>query len=530
MVIDIGLNYFLILKLEKVITLKSKQHIIIFSIIVIIALLIFIVFFGNISKPLTLFNSKTAETRYEKVIRNINGNTNYTIELDIECITNEEKNFEIIVEERNKYQDYEDAKSVKLGSYTGKETIEITTKANTSELHIIFSANNVSERTKLTIKEVKINGKKEILNYKYLPTKLVNKIKNLDFQNKSVWERVSFYTDVVQLIKENGFCGIGGDCWKYRYTEHQDYSFISTEVHSYPLQVFLEFGILGIVAYIGIIVFIIKKTAQFNLNKEKSRIGITCALVCMVLHSCFDYDMSFMYVATMFFSLIAIINNDKGKKINTKKTNIINYGLIVLTAGIILNNIIYFIYQVNQENISNLDRKKQESIYNYFSKLIPYNKTIRIQNISYSSNYVEQYKYLLDNEPYYLSEDDSFYIYVMYEFVYQAIEENRLENIESLFEFFEKTKLTKKFYPRYQINRLSTILTLGEYINEFEKTNNQEELETMRKRAYTMVIDEIEQKKDSILDYKKGRYPETNVEFYKRDLQSIYEQALKHLT
>lgn len=527
--INTGFNYFFILKLEKIISSKSKKYILMFLTIIIIVLLMYIAFLRKISKPLTLFNSKTAETKYEKVIQNIQENTNYTMELDIEAESNVGEIFEIIIEERNKYQDYEEAQSIKLGNYKGKKILEFTTQANTSELHIIFKTSNTSENTKLIINNVIVNGKEEILNYKYLPTKLIEKIKGINFQNKSVWERLSFYSDAGKLIKENWLTGIGGGCWKYRYTEQQSYKYISTEVHSYPIQLFLEFGILGIIAYLGIIISIIKKMLEFSKKNEESKLEITCALVCILLHSCFDYDMSFMYVITMVFSLIASIDNHEGKKLNTQNSKLINYILIILISVIVLSNTINFIYLINIDKITKLNRKKQESIYNNLLILMPYNKTIRIQNTRISDNYLEEYKYLLDKEPYYLTEDETLYIYVMHEFVNQAIKENKLDNLETLFSYFEKTKLTNKFYPRYQINRLSAILTLGEYINKFEDSNNQVKLKELEQKAYNFVINEIDQKKQSILDYNNGRYPEANIEFYEKDLQLIYEKALEML-
>lgn len=523
--IDIVINYLISSKLEGLTTLKGKKSIIVILIILMMIGVIYIVFLGNISQPLALFNSKTANGRYEKVIKNITGNTSYIIELDVEAVSNSEGNFKIIVEERNKYQDYENEKSIKLGNYIGKETIEFTTQPNTSELHIIFSADNTDENTRLIIKDIRINGKKEILSYKYLPTKLVEKIENINFQNKSAWERISFYVDAGRLIKENWLSGIGGDCWKYRYTEHQDYNFISTEVHSYPIQVFLEFGIFGVLAYIGIIVFVIRKSVK----NEKKGLGVAWALVCIILHSFFDYDMSFMYVATMLFSLIAIIDDEDGKKISVKNSKLINSILIILTAIIILNNIIYFLYLVNEKKINQLDRESQERVYNDFIVLMPYNRNIRVKCSKYSEGCFVQYKYLLDNETYYLSEDDSFFIYTMYEFVQNAVQSNEIENLEALLNYFERTKLTKKFYPRYQINRLITILALGEYINEFENSSNYGELKKLEENAYTIVINEIEQKKKSILDYDNGRYPARNVEFYEEELQSIYEEAINHL-
>lgn len=526
LLIEIIINVVLYLtfceNIEKLTTIKGKKTFAITAIIAIIIALSYVVCVINISKPLTLFNSETADHKYLKVIRNISGNTKYLIEFDIEALGNNEDIFEIIVEERNKYQDYENESSIKFGTYVGKKSIELTTQANTTELDVIFLTTEANENTKLMIKNVHINGKEEILNYKYLPTKLVDKIKNFNLQNKSAWERISFYTDAGSLIKENWLTGIGGDCWKYRYTEYQNYNFISTEVHSYPIQIFLEFGILGILAYIGLITCVIQKMCQLAKKQETNNIGILCTILCVLLHSCFDYDMSFIYVATIVFSLIALTDNETGKKIDIKKSKIINSGLIILTSIIIFNNIIYFLYLVNIKNINKLSREEQENVYNELIKLMPYNIDIRTKVLRYKNNYLEQYKYLLDNEPYYMAENDSFFIYSMYDFVNESIKSNKQDNLETLLRYYNKTKLTKKFYPRYQINRFSTFMAFGEYLRGAKEASNNEYLQNMSQEIYENVIKEIEQKRSAILDYENARYPEKNVKFYEKELQDIY--------
>ena len=503
--------------------ISKKKWIIAAAVVLAIVSIFYCILLGKISESILMFGSSNSNQKYEKVIRNIKPNTNYSIEFDIEANCTVENTFEIIVEERNKFQDYVESRSFKFGKYNGKKEINFTTQENTTDLYIIFLTTECDETARLMVKRVYINGLEQIFNYKYLPTKLVDKIKNFNIHNKSAWERISFYKDAGKLIKENWFSGIGGDCWKYRYTEQQSYNYVSTEVHSYPIQIFLEFGILGLIAYIGIVISIIKKLLLFTKTKEKSNIGIGCAIICILLHSCLDYDMSFLYVIIMVYSLIALIDNDEGKKIDNKFSKFINIGLIFITAITILCNLTQFLYKISEKKIDELPREKQASIYNDLTKVLPYNCSIRMKCLRRNEEWIEQCKYLFDNEAYYFSEEDSFFIYTLNDYILNSLETNQIENLESLQRFYQKTRLTKKFFERYQINRLSSIIVLGDYLMEYGKNNNDEKLIQMAQEVYASVIEEINDKKEAILDYENGRFPKRNVEYYEKELQSVYD-------
>lgn len=164
----------------------------------------------------------------------------------------------------------------------------------------------------LIVKSLTINGKEHPLKYRYLPVSLVDKIKSIRVNNKSVWERGVFYQDALKIIKNNLFFGLGGNAWRYEYEKVQSYQYGATEIHSYPLQILMDYGIISFIALFYIVGIIVKHTIVYE-NEES--FGIYISILLLLAHSFIDFDMSFFYIMLMWFSLLGICNaKEKVKK------------------------------------------------------------------------------------------------------------------------------------------------------------------------------------------------------------------------
>ena len=109
-----------------------------------------------------------------------------------------------------------------FGEFVGKKEMEIYTTANTSEIKIEFTIKDKTVSTEWIIKDLKLNDKEIILEYKFLPTKLIEKIGDISLQYKTAQERFQFTKDGLKLIFKNYLTGIGGEGWKLKYKEIQD--------------------------------------------------------------------------------------------------------------------------------------------------------------------------------------------------------------------------------------------------------------------------------------------------------------------
>ncbi len=350
------LNIFNIKITKHLLKIKLKYIIIIISILIIV-FGIWVSFELQNSKEFIVFD-KDSNTNYNaKKINNIKPNENYTFEFDMnadtDLILNRDSQdiFTInIIQRDNKNVDITNTEEM-FGIFSGKKEINIKTTENTSEIKIEFKSKYTYVQKEWIIKELKINGQKQILEYKHLPTKLVEKINDINLKYKTAQERFQFIKDGFKLIFKNPFTGIGENGWQFKYEEVQDYGYVSSVPHSYFIQVWLEYGLIGIIGLVGIIYFIIKyKSPEYK--------GVKFALLALLLHSVIDSDMQYMYFKLIFFialGIIAIYNKEIKKD---KKTSYISNLFFILVASCII--IVYLNPKLYKKNLIIDDLKEAE--------------------------------------------------------------------------------------------------------------------------------------------------------------------------
>lgn len=360
----------------------SKKCYIISFIIVMIGIIIFYKYTLTQTEPLQLFESVYSENEYEQVIRNINANETYEFSFDIEAIskTDEEMVYTISVIQRNKYDDEIEITTKELSSYTGIENINVHTKEETTNVVVQFKRLNRAAGKGLTIKNLKVNQENIILKYKYLPKSLVDKIESINLSQQSVWERFVFIEDGFSILKDNFILGIGGDGYKYILPNYQQYIYGTNEVHCYPLEIWIEFGLLGIISLVCILTFTIMNIVKKIKTKEFKNLYYTIAMILgfMLIHSFTDFDMSFMYIQVLFFIFIAILDMED-KKI--KENNIIESISLIIIVVLVIFNLQYSLknnfkeYTTEEERL--VSELKEEP---YIERLDKIDKLLDIKN------------------------------------------------------------------------------------------------------------------------------------------------------
>ena len=255
--------------------------------------------------------TKEVESDYEaKIINPMKGNTTYLLEFNLEAQAPKdiENTYTINIIERDEKNQELNHTEVKFGTYSGIKPIQITTKETTKEIKIEFKSEYPYAQKKLTINSLFINQKEVPLKYKYLPTKFVEKIKNIHIHYKTVQERIEMIKNAIMLTKEHPFIGIGGNGWEHRYQEVQSYPYQAKYVHSYPAKILLEFGILGIMAYSGIALILLKLLIQFAKKQDLTQLSIVFALLILSIHAIIDTDMEYTYILAYTFSLLGLLS------------------------------------------------------------------------------------------------------------------------------------------------------------------------------------------------------------------------------
>ena len=472
-------------KIKRIISKIKIKYIVIISIVLIIITIIIICVGINQKAPLVIFDDIFTKKVPTQDINNVTPNTNYKFEFNIDAKVayGVESIYEIEISERNIYDDIIKTHKIEFGEFKGTKELEVTTTEYTYKFLIRFNSKLSTAQRGLIINSMKINGKEEAVNYKYLPIRLVDKIKDIKLNTISVRGRAIYVEDTLKLISKYGLIGIGADGWKDRRVEVQEYYDIASEPHSYILEVFCEYGILGFIALVLIFIYIVKKLIDELKKKDKDlfKISIILSFIILFIHSTIDFNLSFMYMLVIFFILLALINNEEK---NYKVIDIISKVVIVLLSIICIcfnSNICISKYIKKEEN-----PYSQEYVYNLLEKENDINIKENLDEMVDRRKYVShisEFKTLIYSKA--LNEEE---YYKMYEII--KSEENllkydaymRLEEIKLYNQILNELDVNLDKYNSIKDNIILRIEKEKELLNEPLKCRlNLEEIDNLNK-------------------------------------------------
>ena len=367
--------YVIIGYLERIKIRYNKKILLLIMSIFIIGLIIIVyslVFCNNIE----LFKNINSKAVYRKQNILVEPNQSYVVEINIESSSNIKDNFKIQCKEINEYGEEIAIHEEWFDNYKGNININFITKEQTKTISLVFNSTKENSNGFLKVNGVKINGNEEKINYGIIPIELINRISKLNMDLSSFSGRLEYYKCSLEIIKDNFFTGAGGYTWK---NSNQQTETNGIAEHSYPLQLFIQNGVISFIAYIVLIIIIIKNMIKILKNNGKfEEICIYLIILSLVLHSLFDFDMYFLNILIIFYMFIAIISSqdeDSGIILNHRYSYL--YTIIIAVA-------LYFSFG---EAFTSLVGDKINS-YNYLEAkiyMVPYDYTFRRDKINYLS-------------------------------------------------------------------------------------------------------------------------------------------------
>ena len=322
---------FLLLQMVlELIIIKSIPHINFKKILYVILIILSIGIIGNtilMSNDLELFNNENAKKSIRKQNIKVETNSNYILEVDLEAKAQVANSFSIVVKQLDEKENNIEEHEIFFGNFEGTQKLEFKTQQDTKNISIIFKGIEVANNTELKIKNVRLNGKEIRINYGIIPIEFINRLTKIEIDTSSVLDRIDYYKEAFRISKDNLLFGQGGNVWKYK--KSSNISGISE--HSYILQLLLQNGIIAVVSYC-ILIFILAKHLYKYLKNENIHLDIILALFAIIIHSIFDFDLSFLYILMLTYMLIAILDK---KIINEQKmpiNKIVTYIIICFLA------------------------------------------------------------------------------------------------------------------------------------------------------------------------------------------------------
>jgi len=183
-----------------------------------------------------------------------------------------------------------------------------------------------------------------LVSHQELSTKnnVFSRFTNISFEDSSVQARFLFIEDALKIVKDNLLFGTGGGGWNAEYRAYRSYLYFTSEVHNHYLQVLVENGILGFVAYLGLWFLLISNLWRKHVTeKSDSNILLIIITLGLMLHSFIDFDLTFPAVYFLFWLLIAVsLNNPQCLK-GLKRKGSFTIGIVSFACLLIINTSLF---------------------------------------------------------------------------------------------------------------------------------------------------------------------------------------------
>lgn len=485
--------------------------------------LFFTYFFIAIQIPKNLEITQKEKTC---VIRGIEPNSKYTFAFKLDTETDKNYDcFEINIIEVNRYFAEKNLGRISFGKFSGTKTINIETTDLVDHIEIRIS--NLLEK-KITVSELKINNKPYILEYKIIPEEVVRVFTTFNFKNPSVWQRVDYWTDGFEIVKKYGLFGAGGNAWRILYGQEQDYLYYAKEAHCYLLEIWMSFGIIGILSYLFVLAITMKNSIEWvKKSKEdrascRNKLATIIGISIIILHSFMDFDMSYLIIEMVIFAFIAIANNDDiGLK---NKCKFVDWIIIIIMSVIIIGNVLGFIASIVEDETWVKSSKLASWITRY-----QYNKIVYLENNQLDAEEkIELIKEFIKKEPY-------VYQNIMYEIGSRSIintinKENiddKIKDIEFFINIWENVPRDRTYEVTELQKRTEIFLAFAENLIQKSKEMQNNKLIDCAEKILDIIYKEYDENIEKVFDYNKNlegeKINEYRIEFYK----NVYREAIE---
>ncbi|MBU7008184.1 O-antigen ligase family protein [Phosphitispora fastidiosa] len=182
---------------------------------------------------------------------------------------------------------------------------------------------------------------------KIMPASIASRLSNFSLQDLSVVERFYFYRDAFEVVKDYPVLGVGGGGWNSAYTSYQSLLYYTTEVHSHPLQVWVETGTLGFLFYvliwIGLMITLYRIMRKVESPEYRAAAWVSgVAALTVSMHSVIDFSLSLGAVAILMWALVGLtrgverLGTKEGNKGKTIAGPIVRKAAGIILAGVFL--------------------------------------------------------------------------------------------------------------------------------------------------------------------------------------------------
>ncbi|MFS0872134.1 O-antigen ligase family protein [Paenibacillus xylanilyticus] len=138
-----------------------------------------------------------------------------------------------------------------------------------------------------------------------LPDSISTRLENINFQQHSVLERLTFYKDAAKVIADYPLIGAGGGAWTALYEKYQNNPYVSAQAHNFFIQYLVEVGIIGFIIFMAFILYIFYQFVRSYFRRDESEreshfVFFILSMTILVL-SLLDFNMSYVFIGMLVF-------------------------------------------------------------------------------------------------------------------------------------------------------------------------------------------------------------------------------------
>ncbi|CAI6086417.1 hypothetical protein PAECIP112173_04979 [Paenibacillus sp. JJ-100] len=138
-----------------------------------------------------------------------------------------------------------------------------------------------------------------------LPDSISTRLENINFQQHSVLERITFYKDATKLFADYPVIGAGGGAWTALYEKYQNNPYVSAQAHNFFMQYLVEVGLIGFIVFMAFILYVfyqyISSYVRRNEDERESHFVYFILSMSILVLSLLDFNMSYVFIGLLVF-------------------------------------------------------------------------------------------------------------------------------------------------------------------------------------------------------------------------------------
>lgn len=306
----------------------------------VLAAIVGLLFAWQSSTPFALDGSQRLVRQFK-----VNGTGDYQLQISFAQPLNEAQDLSLLLQGQNRKEMLQGQQNVlaqkKIGEYLGESEISLPFTMEEAEAYLRLQIDGPATGADNKILAINLmtpqgeTAKIKLSRY-LLSEDFVQRLENI-LNPKSMYDRFGFYLDAFHVFLDYPLTGVGGDSWSRIYHGYQKFFYIANDIHSFAVQLAVEYGVFGVLVFAGMVIGFISAFIHCIRERRERDIVFLVMAGSLFLHSLIDVDFAFYSEYLIFVLLFTLMNIPlfegrifDGQKLANSKLKYLGDGFVVI--------------------------------------------------------------------------------------------------------------------------------------------------------------------------------------------------------